>query len=407
MKKLSPGLLALVWACGETEVLNQAPVVRGPIPDQTMGLGDTVTVDLNSVFSDPDGETPTYSAVSSDVSIVRAAVTGPKLQFAAVTRGKASVTVTATDAADASVTDGFEVEIPNRVPVATAEIPTQQIQEDGSVTIALVDHFGDPDEDDLLFMAVSSNGDVVTAIVRDSLFLVLNGMSVGEASVEVTASDPFGASVNQGFDVAVTEEEIRSWEDQFNRTALGGDWTTGGGGTGFVTLEGESWIRVHLQEGDWKARAQPLDLDDQWSITTRVRIEESSDGWACASIESRIDDENFRRWVLDLDASSALIDLYVLDADGERLPLTNHDYEFEYDEYYEVGWWIEGDSMHVSVDGMTELSFDPVADGEEWPDGDIPMPPIFNGVNLGMDDACGGGNVTHHAGYDWVKVEGR
>ncbi|MCE2397506.1 MAG: hypothetical protein J4F34_00475 [Gemmatimonadetes bacterium] len=406
MKRLSSGLLALIWACGgETVVPNQVPVVRGPIPDQTMGLGDTVAVELNLVFSDPDGEAPTYSASSSDVSIVRTEVTGSTLRFAAVTRGMASVTVTATDAADASAMDEFEVEIPNRMPVATADIPTQQIPVDGSVAIPLMDHFADPDADDLSFTAVSSNGDVVTAMVLDSLLLVLNGISVGEASVEVTASDPFEASANQGFDVAV---EVPSWEDQFNRAELGGEWTDGGGGAGFVTLEDESWVRVHLRDGDWKAQAQPLEFENQWSITTSVRVEDSGEGngWACASIESRIDDENFREWALNLDAHSALMDLSVRDADGEWLSLTDHDYEFEYLEYYEVGWWIEGDSMHVSVDGTTELSFDPVADGEDWPGDDIPMPTNFNGVNLGVVE-CGEGDVTHHAGYDWVMVSGK
>ena len=78
-------------------VPNRAPVVIGALADQTVNLGDTATLDLSAVFSDPDGEALTYGAMASDASVAAVSAPGAIAMIAARRKGETTVTVTATD----------------------------------------------------------------------------------------------------------------------------------------------------------------------------------------------------------------------------------------------------------------------------------------------------------------------
>ena len=79
---------------------NSAPTAVGTIPDQTVytaGTARTTTVDVGSYFSDPDSDTLTYSATSSDTSIATVSVSSATVTITGVAGGTATITVTATD----------------------------------------------------------------------------------------------------------------------------------------------------------------------------------------------------------------------------------------------------------------------------------------------------------------------
>ena len=77
---------------------NRAPRTMGTIPAQTLGEGgNALNIDVAPYFSDPDDDPLTYSAVSSDPDIVRAAMSGSTLTITPVSDGTATVTVTASD----------------------------------------------------------------------------------------------------------------------------------------------------------------------------------------------------------------------------------------------------------------------------------------------------------------------
>lgn len=59
-------------ACGDGGATgpsaNRAPEPLGWIPDQTVHVGETATLDVSARFADPDGDALTYGASSSDPS---------------------------------------------------------------------------------------------------------------------------------------------------------------------------------------------------------------------------------------------------------------------------------------------------------------------------------------------------
>lgn len=175
---------------------NQPPNIVSPIPDQSQRVGgDTVTIDLNDVFSDPDGDTLNFTATSSDSDVVTAELQGSSLKLTPVAVGNASIDVTAFDPSEAAVTDTlvFEVTNANRLPTVIAEIPDQNLQANEKVSIDLNQFFEDPDGDPLFFSATSSNTGVVSVDINNDGLLTLTAGVPGNASVTVTARDTAGA----------------------------------------------------------------------------------------------------------------------------------------------------------------------------------------------------------------------
>ena len=188
---------------------NRPPVAVGRIPDQSLDPGGSAAPrDLLQYFTDPDGDTLTYAAVSSDSAVVRALVAEPHLVLVPAAAGSATVTVTATDPGGLTATHTFEVTVGarNRAPVPTASIPDQTLAFGGGpVEVRLTDYFFDPDGDDLTFQAQAAGIGTVRAVVSGSE-LILTPVGLATTSVTVTATDPGGLSATQTFEVTVSSE---------------------------------------------------------------------------------------------------------------------------------------------------------------------------------------------------------
>ena len=87
------------------------PVQVGTIPNQAVRTGQTGTLDVSSYFRDPDGDTLTYAAASSDTAVVSVSQTGSMLTLAGVATGTATVTVTATDLDGLAASQSFKVTV--------------------------------------------------------------------------------------------------------------------------------------------------------------------------------------------------------------------------------------------------------------------------------------------------------
>ena len=79
-------------------VPNRPPVVSKDIPDQTLTAGgSSATFDLDSYFSDPDGDNLTYSTWSNATSVATASRSGSTLTITPVSAGNTTVNVNAGD----------------------------------------------------------------------------------------------------------------------------------------------------------------------------------------------------------------------------------------------------------------------------------------------------------------------
>ena len=85
-----------------------APVVSGSIPDQTVFVGESVTVSLASGFRDPDGGALSYAMESSAPRVANVAVSD------------ASLTITAFSGGKSKPCSGAEQAVARRLPAASA-----------------------------------------------------------------------------------------------------------------------------------------------------------------------------------------------------------------------------------------------------------------------------------------------
>ena len=117
-------LLGLLWAasCGDRTspaaptpievAANRSPTASGSIPEQTLSVEQvTSTMDVAPYFVDPDGDMLMYTAVSSDVGVMSASISGSTLTLTPVDAGAAIVSVQATDPGGLTATQQVTVTV--------------------------------------------------------------------------------------------------------------------------------------------------------------------------------------------------------------------------------------------------------------------------------------------------------
>ena len=188
---------------------NRAPVVADSVPDQSMNVGDSVTVDLADHFSDPDGDALVYEAATLDPNVVKTSVSGSEVTLVAVAVGTAMVTVAATDPDKLTGQQRVNVVVnprPNASPVATGSISDYSVEVGRVVRLDVAPYFSDPDGDPLVYDIVSLNPDVVEISAEGSVATMtaraVDGTPV-ETTVRVVAKDPWDGSVQIIFKFAV------------------------------------------------------------------------------------------------------------------------------------------------------------------------------------------------------------
>ncbi len=92
---------------------NHSPVASAAvIPDQALPVGrNAATVDMAPYFTDLDGDTLTYTVVSSDAGVVIASVSGSTVTLTPVSAGATTVAVTAMDPGGATATRSIAVTV--------------------------------------------------------------------------------------------------------------------------------------------------------------------------------------------------------------------------------------------------------------------------------------------------------
>jgi hypothetical protein len=193
---------------------NAAPIVS-TIPEQTVEVGSSKTINLNNYFTDPDGDELFYTVTTNNNNVTKS-LSGSTLTLTGATEGTTTVTVTADDKKGHTVTTTFITTVTastsgtggtNNAPIALT-IPDQTITETESKTLDLSLYFSDPDGDKLTYNVNTSNGNVTASVSGSTL--TLTGATTGVSTVTVTANDGKGAFVEREFVVYVnplTEED--------------------------------------------------------------------------------------------------------------------------------------------------------------------------------------------------------
>ena len=95
----------------EVTVPNRTPEAVGTIPNQSIATGETVTLDASTYFTDPDGDSLSFTATSSNAGVAAASTSGASVVVSALARGVATITVTARDSSGLSAIATFEVSV--------------------------------------------------------------------------------------------------------------------------------------------------------------------------------------------------------------------------------------------------------------------------------------------------------
>ncbi|MBN1563912.1 MAG: hypothetical protein JXA10_08735 [Anaerolineae bacterium] len=165
---------------------NQAPTI-GTILNQAVDVGQTFNLPVSA--SDPDGDTLTLTASSSDTAIVTVnAPDNSSVNLTGVAVGTATVTVTASDGKGGIVNTAFQVEVgqPNRPPVIDT-IPAQTMSVGDTIPVTYT--ASDPDGDQITADAVSDTLGVVVATLTQPGTIQLQAVSAGTATVTLTVDD--------------------------------------------------------------------------------------------------------------------------------------------------------------------------------------------------------------------------
>jgi Leucine-rich repeat (LRR) protein len=239
----------------QVTVPNRAPVAVGTIADLEVEVDSTVNMDVARYFEDPDGDPLTYEATSSGTTGVDVSASGSVVTVRGLSKGDATVTVTARDPGGLTAQQTFQVTVPNRAPVAVGTIADLEVEVDSTVNMDVARYFEDPDGDPLTYEATSSGTTGVDVSASGSVVTV-RGLSKGDATVTVTARDPEGLMARQIFGVTVPNPDRAVLVAIYD--ALGGDnWTTNTNWKtdapldtwyGVTTNADEQVIRLELRE---------------------------------------------------------------------------------------------------------------------------------------------------------------
>ena len=161
----------------------------------------------SGTFTDPQGETLTYSASGLPAGVTFNASTLTFSGTAPATPGAYTITMTATDTSGLSASETFTATIPTLPPNAAKAIAAQTWTEDKAVSFAIPSGtFTDPQNEALTYTATLSNGQSLPSwLTLNATTGAFSGTPTATAvlAITVTATDTSGLSASEILDVSI------------------------------------------------------------------------------------------------------------------------------------------------------------------------------------------------------------
>ncbi|MEP4534598.1 MAG: T9SS type A sorting domain-containing protein [Cyclobacteriaceae bacterium] len=193
-------------------VSNAAPIVANQLSNLNLEEGfNTHTIDLSASFSDPGNDPLEITATSSNTEVSTVEISGSSLIIHEKGIGTSTITITAEDSQEASVSTTFQVAISdpdNQNPVVAQSIADLTFKAGfASYELDVSEVFTEPDSDDFTLSATSNSESVATvSLTEDNLTITEIGN--GTATITLTADDHKGGLGTTSFQVTIAENGI-------------------------------------------------------------------------------------------------------------------------------------------------------------------------------------------------------
>jgi len=183
--------------------LNHSPQVISTIHDTVVNLNhDTLRIDLDTVFFDPDDDTLDYALLLENDSTVVSLLTNSLLEIYPLVAGDNYIGLSADDGRGGYAALGFGI-LANTMPEVIGPIPDLFMQEnDPSILVNLDSVFADKDNDSL-FYEVNADDTAVLAVIAGEHVIGLAPVRYGHTIVSILASDDKGGTAALTFFVTV------------------------------------------------------------------------------------------------------------------------------------------------------------------------------------------------------------
>ncbi len=204
--------------------VNDVPVISGTIANQTNLDSQVINLPVAAAFSDPDGDTLSFTATGLPAGLTinpsTGIITGTIDRSASQTNGGAySITVTANDGRGGTVSQTFSWAITNPGPTANNDIATTN--EDAPVRIAVLANDTDPDADPLSVTSASAGHGTVTINPDGSLVYTPDANFNGSDSIIYSITDSEGGVSTAS--VTVTVRPVNDTPTTFGLPNQNGD----------------------------------------------------------------------------------------------------------------------------------------------------------------------------------------
>lgn len=251
--------------------INLAPIVSNPIENIIVDQGfGTYTIDLNTVFTDPDGDMLFFEYYYNGVSYVD--LDGSILTINEAASGITNIEVYAYDVVYNFAYDYFSFSVNqagNTTPIVSEFIGTIEFEEvDMTQTFDLTNYFTDADGDYLSFDILSSSYGIIDAYIMDNSLYVYS-MNAGVGTIEITAYDGNGGMASQTVtvNVAVANNEapiVVGGTDDLDLTS----------GFGVSTIDLSDWFEDPEGQPLTYSVSEQNGIVDAYIYGTILRIEE-------------------------------------------------------------------------------------------------------------------------------------